>query len=80
MKLLIKILLILLSFGSLAAQDRAKLQQRKKQLLEEIKLSNELLEDTQKKKNVSYHQLKTLKQKIEIRSMLIRTIQKRSAI
>ena len=76
MKLLIKTLLILLSFGSLAAQDRTKLQQRKKQLLEEIKLSNELLEDTQKKKNVSYHQLKTLKQKIEIRSMLIRTIHK----
>ena len=58
------------------AQDRTELQKRKKQLLEEIQLSNKVLKQTQKDKDVSYHQLKTLKQKIAIRSQLIRTIQK----
>ena len=58
------------------AQDRSELQKRKKQLIEEIQLSNEVLKQTQKNKNLSFHQLKTLKQKITIRSQLIRTIQK----
>jgi septal ring factor EnvC (AmiA/AmiB activator) len=58
------------------AQSRSELQKRKKQLLEEIQLSNEVLQQTQKDKDLSYHQLKTLKQKIDIRSQLIRTIQK----
>ena len=58
------------------AQDRPELQKRKKQLLEEIQLSNEVLKQTQKDKDISFHQLKTLKQKIAIRSQLIRTIQK----
>jgi len=58
------------------AQDRSELQKRKKQLLEEIQLSNDVLKQTQKNKDLSLHQLKTLKQKIAIRSQLIRTIQK----
>ena len=58
------------------AQEKAKLQERKKLLLEEIQFSNEVLEQTKKEKDVSFHQLKTLTQKIAIRSQLIRTIQK----
>ena len=58
------------------AQDKGRLQERKKLLLEEIQFSNKLLEQTKKEKNVSFHQLKTLKQKIAIRAQLIRTIQK----
>lgn len=76
MKLFIKILLVFLSCSSLMAQSRSELQKRKKQLIEEIQLSNEVLQRTQKDKDLSYHQLKTLKQKIDIRSQLIRTIQK----
>ena len=58
------------------AQDKGRLQERKKLLLEEIQFSNKLLEQTKKEKNVSFHQLKTLKQKIAIRAQLIKTIQK----
>ena len=58
------------------AQEKAKLQERKKLLLEEIQFSNKVLEQTKKEKDLSIHQLKTLKQKIAIRSQLIRTIQK----
>ena len=58
------------------AQEKARLQERKKILLEEIQFSNKVLEQTKKEKNVSFHQLKTLKQKIAIRAQLIRTIQK----
>ena len=76
MKLFTKILLLLLLNSSLMAQQKAKLQERKKLLLEEIQFSNKVLEQTKKEKDVSFHQLKTLKQKIAIRSQLIRTIQK----
>ena len=58
------------------AQEKARLQERKKLLLEEIQFSNKVLEQTKKEKDVSFHQLKTLKQKIAIRTQLIRTIQK----
>ena len=53
-----------------------ELQKRKKKLLEEIQLTNQMLEQTKKEKSFSLNQLKTLKQKIEIRSQLIRTMQK----
>ena len=76
MKLFINILLVFLSCSTLIAQDRSDLQKRKQKLLEEIEFSNEVLQQTQKDKNLSYNQLKTLEQKISIRSQLIRTIQK----
>ena len=75
MKLFINILLIFLSYSTLMAQDKSDLQKRKQKLLEEIEFSNEVLQQTQKDKNLSYNQLKTLNQKISIRSQLIRTIQ-----
>lgn len=76
MKLFTKILLLLLLCNNLMAQEKARLQERKKLLLEEIQFSNKLLEQTKKEKDVSFHQLKALKQKIAIRTQLIRTIQK----
>ena len=76
MKLFTKIVLLLLLCNNLMAQEKARLQERKKQLLEEIQFSNRVLEQTKKEKDVSFHQLKTLKQKIAIRAQLIRTIQK----
>jgi len=76
MKLFTKIVLLLLLCNNLMAQEKARLQERKKQLLEEIQFSNRVLKQTKKEKDVSFHQLKTLKQKIAIRAQLIRTIQK----
>ena len=76
MKLFTKILLLLLLCNNLMAQEKARLQERKKLLLEEIQFSNKVLEQTKKEKDVSFHQLKTLKQKIAVRTQLIRTIQK----
>ena len=76
MKLFAKILLLLLLCNNLMAQEKARLQERKKLLLEEIQFSNKVLEQTKKEKNISFHQLKTLKHKIAIRSQLIRAIQK----
>ncbi len=75
MKLFINILLVFLSYSTLMAQDKSDLQKRKQKLLEEIEFSNEVLQQTQKDKNLSYNQLKTLNQKISIRSQLIRAIQ-----
>ena len=76
MKLFAKILLLLLLCNNLMAQEKARLKERKKLLLEEIQFSNKVLQQTKKEKDVSFHQLKTLKQKIAIRAQLIRTIQK----
>jgi len=76
MKSLIKIILILWAYGGLQAQNKTLLQNQKKKLLEEIEWSNSALKETQKNKTLSYNQLKTLKQKIAIRTQLIQTIQK----
>ena len=76
MKLFVKICFVLLTCSSLFAQSRKELQKRKMELLEEIELSNSVLDQTLNAKNISIHQLKALKQKIAIRSQLIRTIQK----
>ncbi len=76
MKLLTNLCCLLLFFASLNAQNRTNLQKRKKNLLEEIQLINQMLEKTKQQKTFSLNQLKTLKQKIEIRSQLIATIEK----
>jgi septal ring factor EnvC (AmiA/AmiB activator) len=79
MKLFIRILLVLWSFNGVVAQNRSDLQKRKKKLQEEIQWSNDALNQNKNKKNYSVSQLKTLKQKISIRSQLIETIQKEVA-
>ena len=62
MKLFAKVLLLLALCNNLMAQEKARLQERKKLLLEEIQFSNKVLEQTKKEKDVSFHQIKTLKQ------------------
>lgn len=76
MKLLINITFVFLFCSALMGQSRSELQKQKQLLIEEIQVSNKVLQKTQKDKDLSYHQLKTLSQKIDIRSQLIRTIQK----
>ena len=76
MKLLTKICVFFFFCAALSAQDRLSLQKRKKKLLEEIQFTSKMLEQTNTEKIFSLNQLKTLKQKIEIRSQLIETIQK----
>ena len=76
MKLLTKTCIFFFFFAALSAQDRVSLQKRKKKLLKEINFTSKMLEQTNTEKTFSLNRLKTLKQKIEIRSQLIRTIQK----
>lgn len=75
MRRFINIIVLIAGLSSVFAQDRAELQERKKKLIEEIQLSNQVLKKTQQDKDLSLNQLKTLKQKISIRSQLIRTMQ-----
>jgi murein hydrolase activator len=57
------------------AQDsKEKLQKNKKQLEEEIRYTNSLLEQTQKSKQTSLHRLVILNKQIEKREALIQTI------
>jgi len=68
---------ILFPFGPAAAQtaaEKEKLQKTKKQLEEEIRYTNELLETTQKNKQISLDKLQILTKKIRSREALIRTI------
>ena len=61
MKLFINLFLLILSYNFTFAQDGDELQKRKKILIEEIKLSNRLLEKTQNEKGATLEYLKTLK-------------------
>ena len=53
MSLFIKTCIVLLTCGNLMAQSRTELQKRKMKLLEEIELSNSVLDQTLAAKNVS---------------------------
>lgn len=68
---------IFLLCGPVAAQtaaEKEKLQKTKRQLEEEIRYTNELLETTQKNKQISLDKLQILTKKIRSREALIRTI------
>ncbi len=68
---------IFLLCGPVAAQtaaEKEKLQKTKRQLEEEIRYTNELLETTQKNKQISLDKLQILTKKIRSRESLIRTI------
>ena len=56
------------------ANKREKLQQTKKQLEQEIRYTNDLLEKTQKNKQLSVNRVKILRKQIKTREGLIRTI------
>lgn len=64
---------ILLALPSYA-QTKKELEQKKKKLLKEIRLTNKLLKETRKNKDLSVDELLKLKSKINSRSNLIATI------
>ena len=67
--------LILLFFTcGLFAQSKKELEKKKSQLQSEIKVTNQLLNETKKNKRISLNQLVTLNKKIGIREELINTI------
>jgi septal ring factor EnvC (AmiA/AmiB activator) len=66
-------LLILLAQSSFA-QSKGELERKKKKLLKEIRLTNKLLKETRKNKNISVDELLKLKSKINSRSDLIAAI------
>ena len=80
MNLFVKLFFIILSINPVLAQNKSDLQDRKKQLLEEIKWSNSLLKETQKNKVLSLNQLKSLNKKIAVRKQLIQSMQQELTI
>ncbi len=68
--------LALLNTSNSFAQKQSKeyLENKKKQLQNEIKYTNELLDETKKNKRLSLNQLVTLNKKISVREELITTI------
>jgi septal ring factor EnvC (AmiA/AmiB activator) len=71
-----KIAIIVLMLGALCtnAQNKKELEKKKSQLQSEIKLTNQLLNETKKNKRLSLNQLVTLNKKINVREELINTI------
>jgi len=67
---------ILISSASLFAQNKSKkdLEKKKKQLQKEIRLTNKLLKETKKNKDLSVDELLKLKSKINSRASLISTM------
>ena len=81
MRALIKLFSIVLVFCAMAlssadAQNKNDLQQKKKKLEQEIKLTNKLLKETASDKKESLSHLRTLSKQIKIRDELISTISK----
>jgi len=68
------ILIFLLSVAAFGQTDKEKLQKTKKQLEDEIRYTNDLLEKTKQSKQVSMERLKILNQRIRSREALIATI------
>lgn len=62
------------SFFPLFAQNKQELEKKKKRLLEDIELTNKMLNTTQENKATSLNELEALEQKITIREELIQNI------
>ena len=67
-------ILIFFYSAALLAQSKEELQEKKEQLQNEIKLTNELLNEAKKEKNTSINTLTTLKRKIAVRDEMISTL------
>lgn len=76
MNVLNKITLLIFLFCAFAAkaQNKKELEKKKSQLQSEIKVTNQLLNETKKNKRISLNQLVTLNKKIGMREELINTI------
>ncbi|MCK9399358.1 MAG: peptidoglycan DD-metalloendopeptidase family protein [Bacteroidales bacterium] len=71
---IILLLLVLTGFGAFSQQDRAKLEQDKKKVEEEIEYTNRLLEQTRQTRQNSLNEVVILNKKIGKREELISTI------
>jgi septal ring factor EnvC (AmiA/AmiB activator) len=69
------ILLLVLGFQVQAQTSRSELERKKKSLQKEIDLTNKLIKETKKNKNLSLGQLKILNKKLDDRKRLINAIQ-----
>ena len=70
------ILAIVISLAVFGQSEKEKLQKTKRQLEDEIRYTNDLLEKTKQSKQVSVEKLKILNQRIRTREALIATINK----
>ncbi|MFM2286069.1 MAG: hypothetical protein RLZZ543_1566 [Bacteroidota bacterium] len=68
-------LLVLQGVVAISQNSRTELERKKKALQKEIELTNKLISETKKNKNLSLGQLKILNKKLEDRKRLIMTIQ-----
>lgn len=73
-KILIWFIAVLFITANSFAQSKKDLEQKKKDLQKEIRMTNKMLEETKKNKRLSLNQLLTLNKKINIREELIGTI------
>jgi septal ring factor EnvC (AmiA/AmiB activator) len=69
------LLALLLMPGSLQAQEREKLEERRKQLLRDIELTSDLLAETQQNRAATMEHFLTLQKQIQKRQELIETLQ-----
>lgn len=68
------LLALILCSSIVLAQNKKELEKKKSQLQSEIKVTNQLLNETKKNKRISLNQLVTLNKKITMREELINTI------
>ncbi len=78
--LLFFLLLLILNFLNLQAQDRKKLEADKARIEKEIKSLNNQLNKAQKEKNTSKNQLALIKKKVQEREKLIKNINEQITI
>ena len=65
---------LLLCFGMYGQDNKKELEIKKKQLQKEIELTNKLIQETKKNKNLTLAQLRVLNKKIDDRKKLINTL------
>jgi septal ring factor EnvC (AmiA/AmiB activator) len=65
---------LLICLSSFGQDNKKELELKKKQLQQEIELTNQLIQETKKNKNLTLAQLKVLNKKIEDRKKLINTL------
>ena len=67
-------IVLIISFISAGAQDRKELESRKNKTIEEINLTNELLEQTEENKKSNITQIRIVSQRITLRNELINSL------
>ena len=66
-KLIILFVILVISFGSGYTQTKEELQKRKQKTEEELKLTNQLLQETEKSKSIGLNRLLIIKKRISLR-------------